>query len=252
MFLIPSINAQNGLAVNLTVEGKIANQKYSLLSTARVTQNNNPEVNMPILFDYHFSNNSMWFSMVRSTDSMGYAYSSIRIPDTIKGEELTVKISSDSVFSFLTMQQIVNIPAEFIETTGNQTSSISSETSTSSDAKNNSDQWIDFNDVFVVILFGVILLSLNKFTTYWRNREGFTKISNRSFLYLKFSDLKSKIRNGYDNLRNKQPNDKFEENLITVPGVGDVKPCCYNAARVKDTYCMCGRAIPDTLIKYFD
>jgi hypothetical protein len=34
---------------------------------------------------------------------------------------------------------------------------------------------------------------------------------------------------------------------IKVSGYGSVRPCCYNAARLEDTYCMCGRAIPEAL-----
>ncbi|MDH5401167.1 MAG: hypothetical protein OEY49_01645 [Candidatus Heimdallarchaeota archaeon] len=45
---------------------------------------------------------------------------------------------------------------------------------------------------------------------------------------------------------------KVNPNEIHVEGIGVFNNCCYNAARLKDQYCMCGRAIPKNLMEYFD
>ena len=45
---------------------------------------------------------------------------------------------------------------------------------------------------------------------------------------------------------------KGDPQTVLVTGYGQVRPCCYNAARLGDMYCMCGRGIPDNLRNYFN
>ena len=44
--------------------------------------------------------------------------------------------------------------------------------------------------------------------------------------------------------------DNQEIDKVNLVGYGMVRPCCYNAARLGDTYCMCGRSIPHELKRF--
>ena len=114
---------------------------------------------------------------------------------------------------------------------------------------------IDFREYLIIqllIVISFIMLFKSKKKTWWRQKTS-KKITPRKmdygFLYPIRSTIK-KINDYIFNIRNSKKTNDVDK--ILVRGYGQVKPCCYNAARLKDTYCMCGRTIPSDLIDYID
>lgn len=75
-------------------------------------------------------------------------------------------------------------------------------------------------------------------------RTKFSSVYLYQSLTYKFSILTKKLLN-ISIIQSERESEEF--NLI---GFGKIKPCCYNAARLEDRYCMCGKVISDDLFNF--
>lgn len=227
-----------------------------------VTDQSSPSSFVPLLYDIYYQNGSLWFSYADITDINGFSWLEFNVTSSLRGSILLANVFGNSLQESINGSIEIKIPQIIITSTP----PIPPEPSL---------------DPLILLMYLIILVSLiftihiilvnrrfrnnpdlestyipnkilKKKSSYFEGINVFKRVTWAFIVYKIYMRSIIKKDEGIDKFATKSKTNAIvsDPEIIRLDGVGEVRNCCYQTARIGEGYCICGRAISVELKDY--
>lgn len=262
---VSSINlssASNNIQINFDYNINETNEHVIVNLESFVTKLSTPFSYLPLVYDIYYQNNSLWFSFADITDINGYSKLDFNVSSSLRGSALIANIVGNSLQESFNKSIIIEIPSIIITLPP----PVPPEPSL--------DPLIMllYAIVIITLIFSIHLILVNirflknpdlestfipnevlkRKSSYFEGINLFKRISWAFIVYKIYMQSIFKKGKGIDKFASKDEGKAFvsDPEIVKLEGVGEVRNCCYQTARIGEGYCICGRAISVELKDY--